>query len=150
MTTTKTAKIAIVELPASTRTDPVIRRRELCAEKLLDQKKLIEDPNYVRVTQRYSGKGADRKAVERKTVVRPWWVQMLNGVAFRLRFVSGRQGVLVNSMQELPGAIDGLIEQIKAGELDAMITPAVKGNAKPATTAADAKKPGKGGKRRAA
>jgi hypothetical protein len=147
MTTTKTAKIAIVELPASTRTDPVIRRRELCAEKLLDQKKLIENPDYVRVTQRYSGKGADRKATEKKTVVRPWWVQMMNGVALRLRFVSGRQGVVVGSMTELPAAIDELIEQIKAGELDQMITPA---KAKPVTTATDAKKPGKSGKRRAA
>jgi hypothetical protein len=49
----------------------VIRRRELCAEKLLDQKKLIEDPDYVRVTQRYSGRGEQIKSRELDAMITP-------------------------------------------------------------------------------
>ena len=144
--TTKT-KIQIVELSAATR-DPIVRRRELCISKLQDQAKLLNDPDYVRVITRWSGKGAERKATEKKLTVRPWWTLQLNGVSMRLRFLPGRQGIVVGSMEELPGAIDDVVEQIKAGELDGLIMPA---RAKPTTPAADAKKPGKSGnKRRAA
>jgi hypothetical protein len=147
MNMTTKSKIQIVELSAATR-DPVVRRRQLCISRLQDQAKLIAEPNYVRIITRWSGKGDARKSTEKKLTVKPWWSQQLNGVSMRLRFLPGRQGIVVGSQEELPGAIDGLIEQIKAGELDAMITPA---KAKPATTPVDAKKPGKSGnKRRAA
>jgi hypothetical protein len=143
--TTK-SKVQIVELSATTR-DPVNRRRELCVSRLQDQAKLIADPNYVRIITRWSGKGAERKATEKQLTVRPWWTRQLNGVSMRLRFLPGRQGIVVGSIEELPGAIDDVVEQIKSGGLDAMITPA---KAKPPAPAADAKKSGKGGKRRAA
>jgi hypothetical protein len=148
--TTKT-KIQIVELSAATR-DPIVRRRELCISRLQDQAKLIADPNYVRILTRWSGKGAERKSTEKQLTVRSWWVQQLNGVSMRLRFLPGRQGIVVGSMEELPGAIDDVVEQIKSGELDGLIVPAkTEKKDKPATTAADAKKSGKAGnKRRAA
>jgi hypothetical protein len=144
--TTKT-KIQIVELSAATR-DPVVRRRELCISKLQDQAKLLNDPDYVRILTRWSGKGAARKSREKKLTVRAWCAQQLNGVSMRLRFLPGRQGIVVGSMEELPGAIDDVVEQIKSGELDGLIMPA---KAKPTTAPVDAKKPGKSGnKRRAA
>ena len=144
---TKT-KIAIVDL-AATKTDPVLRRREQCVARLLDQQKLLADANYVKVTQRWKGKGAARKATEHRTVIRPWWAQQLNGVSMRLRFIPGRQGVVVGSMEELSAAIENVVEQIKTGELDGLIMPAKKEkqatsaakNAKPAGTPVDAKKP---------
>ena len=145
--TTK-SKVQIVELSAATR-DPVVRRREQCVAKLQDQAKLIAEPNYVRIITRWSGKGDARKSTEKKLTVRPWWVQMLNGVSMRLRFLPGRQGIVVGSIEELPGAIDDVVEQIKSGELDGLIMPAPKTqhptvagkNAKPAGTPIDAKKP---------
>jgi hypothetical protein len=150
-----TTKIAIVDL-AATKSDPVLRRREQCVAKLLDQQKLLADPKNVKVTQRWKGKGAARKATDHRTVIRPWWTAMLNGVAMRLRFIPGRQGVVVASIEELSGAIDQIVEQIKTGDLDAMIMPAAKHptaagkNAKPLH--APVKPPAKvaGGKRRAA
>jgi hypothetical protein len=104
----------------------------------------------VKVITRWKGKGANRKATEKKVAVRAWWTSMLNGVSMRLRFIPGRQGVVVGSIAELPGAIDELVEQIKSGELDQMITP--KPKAKPLHVPVDVKKLGKApaGKRRAA
>jgi hypothetical protein len=148
MNMTTKSKVQIVELSAATR-DPIVRRRELCISKLQDQAKLIADPNYVRILTRWSGKGAERKSTEKQLTVRSWWVQQLNGVSMRLRFLPGRQGIVVGSMAELPGAIDDVVEQIKSGELDQMITPAkmepkhptaAGKNAKPAGTPIDAKK----------
>jgi hypothetical protein len=118
--TTQTQKISIVDL-TNTRADPIVRRRELCISRLRDQISLLNDANFTRVITRWSGKGENRKSSEKKIVVRPWWSGVKNGVAFRLRFVSGRQGFSVGTMQDLPGAIVQLIEQINSGELDSLI-----------------------------
>jgi hypothetical protein len=120
--TTKTQKIAIIDLSA-TKTDPTVRRRELCIARLIDQQRLLAD---AKVTQRWSGKGTERKSTERRTVVRPWWTGTKDGVALRLRFVSGKRGFMVGNMTELHGAIDSIIEEIKTGELDQLITPVKK------------------------
>jgi hypothetical protein len=119
MTTTKTSKIAIGPLPNMR--DPVIRRREQCISKLEDQVALLADANYVKVTQRYKGKGKDRVATEHRSIVRPWWSGVKDGVALRLRFIPGAQGFTVGSVKDLPDAIRAVIEQIKSGELDQMI-----------------------------
>jgi hypothetical protein len=88
--TTK-SKIQIVELSAATR-DPVVCRRELCISRLQDQAKLLNDPDYVRIITRWSGKGAARKSTEKKLTVRPWWTRQLNGVSMRLSFCPGASG----------------------------------------------------------
>jgi hypothetical protein len=59
--TTKTQKIAIIDLSA-TKTDPTVRRRELCIARLIDQQRLLADASYMKVTQRWSGKGTERKS----------------------------------------------------------------------------------------
>jgi hypothetical protein len=118
-------KIAIVDL-STVKTDPTVRRRELCVARLIDQQKLLSDANYTRIITRWSGKGAERKSTEKHLPVRPWWSGVKDGVALRLRFVAGRQGIMVGSMEELSGAIDQLVEQVRSGELDAMIMPVKK------------------------
>jgi hypothetical protein len=116
--TTKT-KIAIVKL--SGKKDPIVRRREQCIARLLDQAALLNDPTYTRTITRWSGKGAARKSTEKKIPVRSWAKQMLNGVEFRLRFLPDGQGIVVDSVADLPGAVAELIEQIKSGALDQTI-----------------------------
>jgi hypothetical protein len=119
-----TAKIQIVKL--SGKQEPIVRRRAQCVARLNDQAALLADPSYQRVLVRWSGKGVNRKSTEKKLPERSWAKQQLNGVEFRLRFLPDGQGIVVGSMAELPGAIEQLVEQIKGGELDALITPVKK------------------------
>jgi len=113
-------KIAIVDL-STVKIDPTVRRRNQCVARLEDQQRLLADANYSKTITRWSGKGVNRKSTEKKLPVRPWWTQQLNGVSMRLRFISGKQGVVVESVELLPTVIGALIEQIRSGELDAMI-----------------------------
>jgi hypothetical protein len=133
--TTQIAKIAIVDL-STVKADPTVRRRTQCVARLTDQLSLLNDANFTRVITRWSGKGENRKSTEKKITVRPWWSGAKDSVAFRLRFVSGRQGFTVGTMQDLPGAIAQLIEQINSGELDSLIVrPKVEKKAKPTIVA---------------
>src|SRR5262245_61229011 len=52
--------------------DPVANRRAKLVSRLEEQRQLVQNPSYVRVVQRWTGKGDDRRQVEKKTV-RPWW-----------------------------------------------------------------------------
>ena len=119
-----TTKIQIVKL--SGKQEPIVRRRAQCVARLNDQAALLADPSYQRVLVRWSGKGVNRKSTEKKLPVRSWAKQQLNGVEFRLRFLPDGQGIVVADMAALPAAIEQLVEQIKAGELDALITPVKK------------------------
>ena len=137
---TAKTKIAIVDL-STTKPDPIVRRRIQCISKLEDQQKLLADASYTRTIVRWKGKGAARKSTEKKLPVRAWWTQQLNGVSMRLRFIAGKQGVVVGTIAELPAVIGTLIEEIRSGELDALITPVKKekklpdvSKAKPITT----------------
>ena len=135
MTTKPTVKIVTL---TNTR-DPVVRRREVCVEKLEDQKKLLNDSAYVRVTQR-NKKGSG--PVEHRQIVRPWWSGVTDGVQLRLRFMAGAQGFQVGSVKDLPAAIDSVIEQIRSGELDSQIA-VVKKEKKGKPLNAPVKLPGK-------
>jgi hypothetical protein len=115
-----TQKVTIVDL-SSVKPDPIVRRRTQCVARLTDQLSLLNDANFTRIIVRWSGKGENRKSTEKKIVIRPWWSGAKDSVAFRLRFVGGRQGFTVGTMQDLPGAIVQLIEQINSGELDSLI-----------------------------
>jgi len=57
--------------------DPVANRRTKLVSRLEEQRQLLLDPSYVRVTQRWTGKGDERRQVERKQPVRPWWPRNL-------------------------------------------------------------------------
>jgi hypothetical protein len=93
---------------------------------LNDQAALLADPSYTRMIVRWSGKGEARKSVEKKLPVRPWWSCVKDGVALRLRFISGSQGFVVGSIEDLPGALENVIAQVQSGELDALIVPVKK------------------------
>ena len=45
--------------------DPVAARRTKLVERLEEQKRLLAEPSYVRVVQRWTGKGDERRQVEK-------------------------------------------------------------------------------------
>src|SRR5215470_11743746 len=64
--------LTFTNLPDRSR-DPVANRRAKLVARLEEQRQLLQDPSYVRVVQRWTGKGDQRQQVEKRQPVRPWW-----------------------------------------------------------------------------
>ena len=109
--------------------DPVANRRAKLAERLEEQKKLLQNPSYVRTVQRWTGKGDERRQVEKQQRVWPWWRADANGNVVLsvyygtkpIEFEKGKAGIAVASRDKLPALIDALVAAAKAGELDGLI-----------------------------
>jgi hypothetical protein len=125
--------LAFTAMPKAS-TDPAFVRRVKFIEKLEEQKRLLEDPGYVRTVQRTAEIDGTKQAVVRRQRVRPWWKtdasgQLLMSVKFGskpIEFEKGKTGVLVPSKDKLPAVIDTLIAAVRAGELDEHFTQASK------------------------
>jgi len=64
--------LIFTDLPARSH-DPVANHRAKLVSRLEEQRQLLQDASYVRVVQRWTGKGDERRQVEKKQPVRPWW-----------------------------------------------------------------------------
>ncbi len=114
--------------------DPVAARRAKRVDRLEEQKRLLQDPSYVRVVQRWAGKGDERRQIERRQRVRPWWrldaaghvVMCVYAGARPVEFERGKAGIAVSSPEKLPALIDQLIAAARAGELDDVMARFVK------------------------
>ena len=109
--------------------DPVANRRAKLVGRLEEQRQLLQDPSYVRTVQRWTGKGEERRQVEKRQRVRPWWRADANGNVVMsvyygtkpIEFEKGKAGIAVASKEKLAGLIDTLIGAAKAGELDGLM-----------------------------
>jgi DNA-binding MarR family transcriptional regulator len=125
--------LAFTNLPARSH-DPVANRRAKLVSRLEEQRQLLQDASYVRVSQRWTGKGDERRQVEKKQSVRPWWradsagrlVMCVYHGTKPIEFEKGKAAIAVPSRDKLPALIDTLIAAAKAGELDEVMTRAVK------------------------
>ncbi len=106
--------------------DPVANRRTKLVGRLEEQRLLLQNPSYVRTVQRWTGKGDERRQVEKRQRVRPWWradaagnfVMSVYYGTKPIEFERGKAGIAVASKDKLPALIDTLIGAAKAGELD--------------------------------
>ena len=97
--------------------DPVANRRAKLVERLEEQKKLLANPSFVRTVQRWTGKGEERRQLEKQQRVKPWWradsaghiVMAIYHGARPVEFEKGKAGIAVASRDKLPSLIDGLI-----------------------------------------
>src|SRR5713101_9557457 len=64
--------LTFTTLPKSAH-NPVRNRRTTILARLEEQKLLLNDPSYVRVSQRWTKKDGERVTVERRQRVSPWW-----------------------------------------------------------------------------
>ena len=121
--------LTFTAVPAHTN-DPVSTRRAKLVERLLEQKALLADASYVRKTQRWAGKGDERRQVEKQQRVRPWWRVDASGSLVMsvyhgtkpIEFERGKAGIAVASREKLPALIDSLIGATRAGELDDVLS----------------------------
>jgi hypothetical protein len=137
--------LTFTNLPNHSR-DPVANRRAKLVSRLEEQRQLLLDPSYLRVSQRWTGKGDDRRQVEKKQPVRPWWrtdpagkvVMCVYHGTKPIEFEKGKAAIAVPSRDKLPALIDNLIDAARAGELDELVMRAIKpvGAPKPSRRAA--------------
>src|SRR5262249_33278538 len=114
--------------------DPVANRRAKLVSRLEEQRQLLQDPSYVRVSQRWTGKGDERRQIEKKQSVRPWWradpagklVMCIYHGTKPIEVEKCKAASPLPSGDTLPALIDALIAAAKAGELDEVMTRAVK------------------------
>ncbi len=107
--------------------DPLIIKRERMVARLEDQKRLLADPNYVRIVKRWERKeGGEKVLLERPLRTSKWWQPDQNGGyvmtmkvgSKRIEFEKGKAAIAVGTLDKLPGVIDALVKAIRAGELD--------------------------------
>ena len=109
--------------------DPVANRRAKLVGRLEEQRLLLANPSYVRVVQRWTGKGDERRQIQKQQRVRPWWRADAAGNVVMsvyygtkpIEFERGKAGIAVASKDKLPALIDALIGAAKAGELDGLM-----------------------------
>jgi hypothetical protein len=125
--------LTFTDLPSRSH-DPVANRRAKLVSRLEEQRQLVQNPSYVRVVQRWTGKGDERRQIEKKQSVRPWWrtdsagnvVLCLYYGTKPIEFEKGKPAIAVPSRDKLPALIDTLIAAAKAGELDELVARAGK------------------------
>jgi hypothetical protein len=109
--------------------DPVANRRSKLIEHLEEQKQLLQNPAFVRTSQRWTGKGDERRQIEKQQRVRPWWRADASGHIVLavyygtkpIEFEKGKAGIVVASKDKLAALLDNLIAAAKAGELDELM-----------------------------
>lgn len=114
--------------------NPALARRAKLIERLEEQKSLLQDPSFYRVSQRWEKVGGQRQPVEKRQRVSPWWRpdgsgQFVMSVKFGSRpieFEKGKAGIAVPSKERLIAVIDTLIGAAKNGELDEHLAQASK------------------------
>jgi hypothetical protein len=122
--------------------NPVMDNRMRLIRRLQEQKQLASDPQYVRVTRRWTGKGDARRQVEKAQRVSPWWKELPDGsviMILRVGFSAvevekGKAGIAVPSRDKVPEVIETLVAAVRAGELDQVIS--AQAQAKPKRRAA--------------
>ncbi len=109
--------------------DPVAARAPSSSSAWRSRSSCWPNPSYVRTIQRWTGKGDERRQVEKQQRVRPWWRadgagHLVFSVFYGtkpIEFEKGKAGIAVASKDKLPALIDALIGAAKAGELDALM-----------------------------
>lgn len=112
-----------------TQPSPIEKKRARLIANLRDQLTRLENPNHTKIRTKWVKEGTERRLIEKKSPVRPWWRETIDGqVAFYVRaglkkveFEKGMTAILVPNRQELPSLIEGLIKAVGSGELDNLI-----------------------------
>ncbi len=112
--------------------DSVQTRRAKLISRLEEQKALLADPNLIRTVQRTVTENGEKRIVSKQQKVRPWWRTDSAGHLFMsikfggrpVEFEKGKSAVAVPSKEKLPAVLTTLIEAVRAGELDDIMTAA--------------------------
>jgi hypothetical protein len=113
--------------------NPKLIRRQRLIERLEEQRKLANDPNFT-VTFRRWVKDTEgvKQPFDRVKRIKPWWksdandslVLILKAGLKTIELEKGKPGILVGPLERLDSVLVTLIAAAKAGELDAALAAA--------------------------
>lgn len=118
--------------PSPSRRDenPIIAKRQRLIQRLEDQRRLIENPDYS-VPHKKVVKNPDgtKAVVETQKRVKAWWKFDQKGDAILtvrngfkpIEFEKGKAGIVVGTIDKMDGVLTTLISAVEAGELDQFI-----------------------------
>jgi hypothetical protein len=109
-------EMKFVEMPARDR-DPVVAMRDKMVNRLREQASLLANPDHIRATRRWKGKGDERHEYEQRQKVRPYSKPLPGGLyalavycgGTPLEFQPGKPCIAVKSRDELADAIQAVI-----------------------------------------
>ena len=116
-------------IPKQVSADPIMMRRAKLIARLVEQKHLLNDPNFVAIEQRWEKSPQGKQLVERKRSVRRWWREDAVGNVYlklkygqkQLEIEKGKSAILIENMDDIDGILNLLITATKAGELDQVL-----------------------------
>jgi len=116
--------------PDAAERNPKIRRRLRLIDRIEEQRKLADDPNFT-VTVRRWIKDANgvKQPIDRQKRIKPWWktdetgrlVLVLKNGLKTMEIEKGKPGIVVGAQTRLEGVLETLIAATRAGELDAAL-----------------------------
>jgi hypothetical protein len=114
--------------------NPTLDRRTNMIARLEEQKRLLNDPNYIRTTRTWVKMNGKLAPIDRQHRVLPWWRVTPDGsYVFFVRlgskpieFEKGKNAIAVPSLGKIPVVIDILITAVRNGELDDQLAQAKK------------------------
>jgi len=134
--------LSLIIAPASLTISPKLKRRQTLIERLEEQRKLAQDPNYtVLVRRMIKDLNGVKQPLETQKRIKPWWRTDANGGVYltlkcglkTLVFDKGMTAIAVGSKDKLEGVIGTLIAAAKAGELDGVLEQTIKPSSKQRT-----------------
>ena len=120
----------IVALPKLSNSDPAMKRRAKLLVQLEQQLELAKNPSFVVISQKWrKADDGSKQLVEKQKRVKKWWfVDMMGNYFFTVRYGSkllefekGKSAINVGDKENLVAVIEAVIDEVRAGELDAAL-----------------------------
>ena len=110
--------------------DPKLIRRQRLIERLEEQQKLVDDPNFTVLVRRWiKDLEGVKQPIETQRRIKPWWkadandslVLILKNGLKTIEIEKGKPGIVVGPPARLEPILGTLIAATKAGDLDAAL-----------------------------
>ena len=106
------------------------KKRYKLIKALNEQLSLLENPSFSKTRKKWVMIDGEKVLTQKNMPIRPWWKETLDGkVALtvrsglkRLEFEKGKSAIVVANLETLAKILKGLLDAVKIGELDHLLT----------------------------
>ena len=106
------------------------KKRYKLIKALNEQLSLLENPSFSKTRKKWVMIDGEKVLTQKNMPVRPWWKETLDGKIVlsvrsglkRLEFEKGKSAIVVANLETLTKIIKGLLDAVKIGELDHLLT----------------------------